>query len=89
MSEDYFDYLDQVEDREPDEADGVDIMVDAVLQERDKAIQVSLADNGDLKWIPKSCIHSDSEVYCMPDDGSDGAGKLVLHHWFAEQEGYI
>lgn len=71
-----------------DEPEGVDIQVERVLQEREKAIQVVFADTGDDKWIPKSVIHSDSEVYEKPEEGS-GAGTLVLHRWFAEQENLI
>ncbi len=68
-----------------DEPEGADFQVEQVLQERDKAIQVVLAETGDIKWIPKSVIHIDSEVYEKPDVGN-GAGKLVIHTWFAEQE---
>lgn len=71
-----------------DEPEGVDVMVDKVLQERETSIQVVLSDTGDIRWIPKSVIHSDSEVYEKPDEGP-GGGKLVLHRWFAEQEKYI
>lgn len=70
---------------ERDEPEGADVQVDQVLQESAKAIQVELTDTGDLKWIPKSVIHSDSEVFEKPDVGN-GAGKMVLHMWFAEQE---
>jgi hypothetical protein len=34
------------------------------------------------KWIPKSQIHDDSEVFRKGDQG-----KLVVTGWFAEKEG--
>ena len=71
-----------------DEPEGVDLQVEKVLQERDKALQVVLLDTGDVRWIPKSVIHSDSEVFAKPDAGT-GAGKRVVHMWFAEQEGLV
>lgn len=51
-----------------------------VLRSTEKALLVEL--EGEEKWIPKSCIHDDSEVY---DDGHEG--ELVLKKWFAEKEG--
>ncbi len=77
------DEVDKTGDR--DEPEGADVPVEKVLQESPKAIQVVLLDTGDVKWIPKSVIHSDSEVYEKPSEGN-GAGKLILHTWFAEQE---
>ncbi len=76
------------EDNTDDEPEGVDFQVDGVLRVSEKAIEVSLAETGDAKWVPKSVIHSDSEVYEKPEDG-DGAGKLVIFKWFAEQEGWL
>ncbi len=71
-----------------DEPRGADMQVEQVLQESNKAIQVVMLDTGDIKWIPKSVIHTDSEVYEKPDVGN-GAGKLVVHTWFAEQENLL
>lgn len=50
------------------------------IMESVKAIQVIIY--GERKWIPKSVIHDDSEVY---KDGD--SGTLVLKEWFAEKEG--
>jgi hypothetical protein len=41
-------------------------------------------DHGEI-WIPKSCIHDDSEVY---DALNNATGDLVVMRWFAEKEGY-
>lgn len=71
-----------------DEPEGADVQVEQVLQESAKAIQVVMLDTGDIKWIPKSVIHSDSEVYEKPTVGN-GAGKLVVHMWFAEKAGLV
>jgi hypothetical protein len=50
------------------------------IRETAKAIQVDI--DGDLKWIPKSCVHEDSEVYAK-----DHEGELIVAGWFAEKEG--
>ena len=76
------------DDGRGDEPEGADVQVEKVLQESTKALQVVLLDTGDVRWIPKSVIHSDSEVFAKPDAGT-GAGKLVVHMWFAEQEGLV
>ena len=79
------------EDDDPDDEDepnGADFQVEQVLQESNKAIQVVFTDTGDVKWIPKKVIHTDSEIYEKPDDGL-GAGTLILHEWFATQEGLL
>jgi hypothetical protein len=38
-------------------------------------------DDATEKWIPKSVIHDDSEVYKWGTEGT-----LVVKQWFAEQE---
>jgi len=50
------------------------------VRETDRALLVMLAD-GEEKWIPKSVIHDDSEVYEPHDEG-----ELVVKAWFAEKE---
>ena len=74
--------------QDDDEPEGADFQVEQVLQESDKAIQVVFADTGNVKWIPKKVIHTDSEVYEKPDDGL-GAGTIIIHQWFATQEGLL
>lgn len=37
-------------------------------------------------WVPKACVHDDSEVF----DARDNArGKLVVKQWWAEREGWV
>lgn len=48
-----------------------------------KALLVKLA-TGEEKWIPKSVIHDDSEVY---DAGENAEGEVVVQEWWAEKEG--
>lgn len=48
----------------------------------DKAILVVI--DGDEKWVPKSCLHDDSEVY---DEGDEG--ELAVKSWWAEKEGLV
>ena len=40
--------------------------------------------DGKSRWIPKSAIHDDSEVY---DSDMHNSGKLVAYEWWAEKEG--
>jgi hypothetical protein len=41
-------------------------------------------EDGSERWVPKSVIHDDSEVY---DDSDNSRGKLVLKGWWAEKQG--
>lgn len=41
-------------------------------------------ESGDERWIPKSVIHEDSEVYQKGHEGT-----LVVYEWFAEKEELI
>ena len=47
-----------------------------------KAIKVTV--EGKVRWIPKSLIHDNSEVY---KKGTEG--KLVVPQWWAEEEGLV
>jgi hypothetical protein len=40
--------------------------------------------NGERRYIPKSLVHDDSDVY---EDGQ--TGTLVIPEWFATKEGLI
>jgi len=40
-------------------------------------------DTGETFWVPKSCIHEDSEVFEYPQ-----RGKLIVLAWLAEKEGW-
>lgn len=63
------------EEKEPFTCDG------RCIRETDKAILVKL-ETGEEKWIPKSVVHDDSEVY-----EKGGEGKLVVQGWWAEAQG--
>ncbi len=52
------------------------------VYETEKAILVRLEDVGTEIWVPKSCVHDDSEVY-----EENGEGELVVAAWWAEKEG--
>lgn len=65
-----------------DDDDGDDVreyVVERVAQETDKAILVVLAETGDQRWVPKSVIHDDSEVF----DRAHADGRLIVQAWFA------
>lgn len=40
---------------------------------------------GEELWIPESCIHEDSDVWC---DSKESAGTLVVRAWWAKKNGY-
>lgn len=51
------------------------------IRETEKALLVRL-DSGEEKWIPKSVVHDDSEVYELGN-----CGDVVVAEWWAEKEG--
>jgi len=53
------------------------------LRETDAAVLVEL-ETGEEKWIPKSCLHDDSEVW-----KANQAGDVVVKTWWAEKEGLV
>lgn len=57
-----------------------------VVKASDKALQIELTDIGETRWIPRSVIHDDSEVY---DDGANKEGEVVVKQWWAKQEGLV
>jgi hypothetical protein len=52
------------------------------LKESDKALFVEI--EGEERWIPKSQIDDDSEVFA-----NGHSGMLVVNEWWAEKEGLI
>mgnify|MGYP001617290261 FL=1 len=54
-----------------------------VVFETEKAIRVRFA-GGSERWLPKSLVHEDSEVW---DEENAGPGVLKLPLWFVEKEG--
>lgn len=53
------------------------------LKETTLAVLFRITDVGD-EWIPKKCIHEDSEVW---KEGQE-EGELVVTLWFAEKKGW-
>lgn len=53
----------------------------STVQESDRALCVLI--DGQRRWVPKSVIHDDSEVYRDGDRGT-----LVVKEWWAEKEGF-
>ena len=54
-----------------------------VLRSTPKALLVALEDIGEEKWIPRSVIHDDSELY---DECDHDAGEVVVKAWWAQKE---
>lgn len=51
------------------------------IRETEKALSVYFGD-GVWKWVPKSQIDDDSEVYIQGQEGT-----IVISDWWAEKEG--
>lgn len=64
--------------------DGVNLGRAQAIAGTEKALRVQLESEDDPRWIPKSQIHDDSEVY---DCGDNASGDLIVRRWFAEKEG--
>jgi hypothetical protein len=67
--------------------DGVSLGEGEVIRGTDKALLVRLDDVGEEKWIPKSVIHADSEVF--DESNENGIGNVVVMAWWAEKEGLV
>ncbi len=55
----------------------------ALLVQVTKSETPGLSD-GELVWVPKSCVHDDSECFEL----KSGPGKLSVVEWFAEEKGW-
>lgn len=66
--------------------DGVNLGQAQAIAGTEKALRVQLESEDEPRWIPRSQIHDDSEVY---DDKKNATGDLVVTRWFAEKEGLI
>ena len=73
---------------DPDDERGHDVesrdLGTATIVKETKLAFLVLRDNMDELWLPRSVVHDDSEVYSMK---SCGPGKLVVHAWWAEENG--
>jgi hypothetical protein len=52
--------------------------------ETDSAIHVIGVISESGEWVPKSCVHDDSEVY-----EKGGEGTFIVKRWFAEKKGWV
>lgn len=67
------------EEEEPWECDA------EILRESDSgAAWLIRFETGDERWVPKSVVHDNSEVYDLRENRE---GKLVLKGWWARKEG--
>lgn len=64
--------------------EGVNLGPCKVITATEKAIKVQLKSEDVPRWIPKSQVHDNSEVY---DDKENATGDLIVTQWFAEKEG--
>lgn len=53
-----------------------------ITRETDRAVLAKIGDQ-DI-WIPKSCIHDDSEAFDM----QNAEGTIVVKRWWAEKNGH-
>lgn len=75
--------LDDLFERDGDPRDRDDpVELPDAFAKRETAKALLVVVDGEEHWLPKSQIHSDSEVYA---DGH--RGKLVITAWIAEQKG--
>lgn len=64
-------------------SDGYEVGEATCLRETEKALHVAIDGVGN-KWIPKSQIHDNSEVFAV-----DHQGLLVVSQWFADKQGWL
>lgn len=69
---------------ENDEDEGTEIGKGKCVRATAKAILVEL-ERGKAVWIPNSCVHDNSEVYEVGEEGNEGT--VVVKTWWAEKEG--
>lgn len=56
-----------------------------VVKETWRALLISAPDFDDEPfWVPKACIHDNSDVY-----EADTEGSLIVETWFAEKQGWV
>lgn len=51
-----------------------------------KALKVQLDNEDEIRWIPSSVVHADSDVY---DDDENSTGEIKVKRWWAEKEGLV
>jgi hypothetical protein len=55
-----------------------------IIRETEKAVLARIDDKE--IWIPKSCIHDDSEAFSTEKDQNEGT--IVVKRWWAEKNGH-
>lgn len=55
-----------------------------IIRETDKAVLACINDKE--IWVPKSCIHDDSEAYSSVE--GENEGTIVVKQWWAEKNGH-
>ena len=58
-----------------------------IIRKSSKALLVQLEHEKAPRWLPKSVIHDDSELYFNDDGDYSEEGTLIVKQWFAEKEG--
>lgn len=66
--------------------DGANLGPAQAISGTEKALRVQLESEDRPRWVPRSQIHDDSEVF---DDKDNASGDLVVTKWFAEKEGLV
>jgi hypothetical protein len=56
-----------------------------VLRDTGKALLIEAEELDSEEWVPKSCIHDDSEIF---EDGQE-PGELIVKEWFAREKGWV
>jgi hypothetical protein len=66
-----------------DDDEGVAYDVDEVVAATERALLVRFTKDGSEKWVPRSVIHDDSEVFEI-----EHRGRLVVKTWFVEKHNW-
>lgn len=62
---------------------GVSLGNGKATRQSPKALGVALDKGLGVTWIPKACLHDDSEVYEVGHEGN-----VVVLEWWADKEGF-
>ena len=65
-----------------DRFEPVEVEVEKVIAETDKAIGIIVDEDDEPTWIPKSQIADESEVQAKGDHGT-----MIIPRWLAEEKG--
>jgi hypothetical protein len=65
--------------------EGVNLGTGKITRETEKAVLARIGDK-DI-WVPKSCIHDDSEAFTSVE--GENEGSVVVKRWWAEKNGHV